>query len=119
MKKSIHERAGELARLGIGRENRREVGMRRVWDLIHNLRDDTPDSGEADATCEERLDGDFVRGIQHRRAGTAQRSGFDGEIQRGESLPPRCLEFQPPERREVERVQRLGARAGGDGVAAF
>jgi hypothetical protein len=50
VKKSIHERAGELARLGIGRENRREVGMRRVWDLIHNLRDDTPDSGAADAT---------------------------------------------------------------------
>jgi len=76
VKKSIHERVGKSARLGIGRENRREVGMRRVWDLINNLRNDTPDSGEADTPGEERLDGDLIRGIQHRRAGTAQRSGL-------------------------------------------
>jgi hypothetical protein len=71
VKKSIHERVGKSARLGIGRKNSREVGMRRVWDLINNLRDDTPDSGEADAPGEESFDGDLVGGIQHCRAGAA------------------------------------------------
>jgi hypothetical protein len=63
--------------------------------LIKNLRNGPPDSREGDATREERLNGYFVGGVEHSGAGAAQRSGFYGEIQRGEILPPRIFEFQP------------------------
>jgi len=103
-------RARDLARLGVDGERiveRRDIALRaprkRYVTRARNV-------AEASAPVEERIDGDFVRGVERDRRRRVGVQGVVREADAWKALAIRRLERKCRELREIEQIGRASCR---------